>query len=70
MERQIAMLVEARKDKELSQSQVSKILNISEKTLSLYENCHRDIPLKVFYKLCLIYEVSADYILGINKQQK
>ena len=63
MEKICAMLAEARTDKGITAEEASKLLGISKKTLSLYENNHRNIPLNIFYKMCILYDVSADYIL-------
>lgn len=52
-----------REDRELTQSDVSKILNISQVAYSYYELNKRGIPLESLCKLADYYNVSLDYIL-------
>lgn len=52
-----------REDRDLTQSQVSKILNISQVAYSYYELNKRSIPLDSLCKLADFYNVSVDYIL-------
>jgi transcriptional regulator with XRE-family HTH domain len=53
-----------REDSDLTQVQISKILNISQRAYSHYENGTRDIPTDILIKLADYYNVSTDYILG------
>ncbi|MBQ0083701.1 MAG: helix-turn-helix transcriptional regulator [Clostridiales bacterium] len=59
-----------REDHDLNQTQVAKILNMSQTGYSKYETGENDIPTAVLIKLSLFYNTSVDYILGItdNKQ--
>lgn len=52
-----------REDRDLTQSEVSKILNISQVAYSYYELNKRSIPLDSLCKLADFYNVSTDYIL-------
>jgi len=52
-----------REDRDLTQSQVSKLLNISQVAYSYYELNKRSIPLESLCKLADFYKVSTDYIL-------
>ena len=52
-----------REDRDLTQSQVSKLLNISQVAYSYYELNKRSIPLDSLCKLADFYNVSVDYIL-------
>lgn len=52
-----------REDRDLTQSQVSKLLNISQVAYSYYELNRRSIPLESLCKLADFYNVSVDYIL-------
>ena len=59
-------ITEAIKDSEYTQKAIAKILNISEGNIS---NCKKGINLpsiEILYKLCLILNVSADYLLGLE----
>lgn len=59
-----------REDKELTQSEVSKILNISQVAYSYYELNKRGIPLESLCKLADYYNVSLDYILYRTDKKK
>lgn len=52
-----------REDRDLTQSEVCKILNISQVAYSYYELNKRNIPLDSLCKLADFYEVSVDYLL-------
>ena len=53
-----------REDLDMSQQDLAKILNISQRTLSHYELGTRDSPLKMLIDLADYYQCSTDYILG------
>ncbi len=55
-----------REDKDLSQKQLSEILNVSQATYSRYESGYLDIPSEALIKLAKFYKTSADYILGLS----
>ncbi|MCQ2462655.1 MAG: helix-turn-helix transcriptional regulator [Clostridia bacterium] len=54
-----------REDNDLTQKEVSKILNCSQQVYSNYELGQRDIPTDILIKLSLFYHVTTDYILGL-----
>ncbi len=54
-----------REDRDLTQKEIAKILNIKQNTYSQYEVGKRQIPTDAIIKLCLFYNISADYILGL-----
>lgn len=56
-----------RQDRDLTQTQIAKILNVSQITYSQYERGTRGLPLEHLKTLCLFYNVQSDYILGIPK---
>lgn len=64
------ILKNLREDKDLTQTQIAKILNCKQNTYAQYELGTRQIPLQSLIKLCLFYGVSADYILGLPKGLK
>lgn len=55
-----------REDRNLSQREVSKILNCSQQVYSNYELGQRDIPTAILIKLSRYYNVSVDFILGLT----
>lgn len=53
-----------REDADLTQNDVGKAINISQRAYSYYENGQRLIPPTVLCSLAELYGVSVDYILG------
>lgn len=53
-----------REDKDLNQTEVAKMLNMSQTGYSKYETGENDIPTLVLIKLADFYNVSTDYILN------
>lgn len=60
-------LKELREDRDLTQQQIANILECKQNTYQQYETEKRQIPLHSLKKLCLYYNVSADYILELPK---
>ncbi len=56
---------ELREDNDYTQEQIAKILNCKQITYHQYESGKRQIPLEALKKLCIFYNVSADYILEL-----
>lgn len=63
-------LVSVRKSKGLTQQDVADIIGISRAALSYYEKGERTIDVEVLYKLCSLYKISADYLLGMKSTPK
>ena len=63
-----------REDHDLSQTSISKMLNISQVAYSYYEFEKREIPLNLLCKLADFYNTSVDYLLyrtnNINPYKK
>ena len=59
-------LRELREDKDLTQSQISKYLNMSQTGYSKYETGENDVPTKILIRLALFYNTSTDYILELT----
>ena len=57
-------LRDLREDKELSQTQLAKILGMSQTGYSKYETGENDVPTQILIKLADFYDTSVDYILG------
>ena len=53
-----------REDKDLTQTQVAKMLGMSQTGYSKYETGENDIPTAVLIKLARFYRTSVDYLLG------
>ena len=57
-----------REDNDLNQTEIAKVLNVSQTTYSRYESGILDVPISALIKLAIFYETSIDYIVGlINK---
>ncbi len=53
-----------REDKDLTQTQMGKILSCSQRVYSNYERGDIDIPTQILIKLADHHGVSVDYLLG------
>ncbi len=59
-----------REDADMTQVQIAKILNCSQRVYSNYERGDIDIPTEILIKLANYHDVSVDYILGrTNKRE-
>ena len=57
-----------REDHDLTQREISQILNISQVAYSYYEINKRNIPLELLSKLADYYNTSVDYLLGLTNE--
>ncbi len=57
-----------REDRDMTQTDVAKILNTSQTVYSRYERNERLLPTDMLIILCKYYRVSADYVLGLSKE--
>lgn len=53
-----------REDKDLTQTQMGKILSCSQRVYSNYERGDIDIPTTILIKIADFHNVSVDYLLG------
>ncbi|NCC87747.1 MAG: XRE family transcriptional regulator [Clostridia bacterium] len=65
MKTYIEVIRELREDKDLSQSDVAKVLGTTQQVYSRYETGQNELPIRHLIKLCKFYKVSADFILSI-----
>ena len=56
-------LKDLREDKDLTQAEISKLLNISQVAYSYYELNRRNVPIEILVKLADFYHTSVDYLL-------
>lgn len=54
-------------DADKSQKEIADILKTGQSYYAKYENGHRSLPIERLRELCVYYNVSADYILGLPK---
>lgn len=59
-----------REDRDLNQTQVARILGMSQTGYSKYETGENDLPTSVLIKLAEFYGVSIDYILNQTDNPK
>ena len=59
-----------REDADITQSEISRYLNISQVAYSYYELGKRKIPLELLCKLADYYNTSVDYLLYRTNQKK
>lgn len=59
-----------REDNDLTQTQVAKMLGISQTGYSKYETGENDIPTYVLIKLSDFYNTSVDYLLGLTDEMR
>ncbi len=57
---------ELREGAKYTQEYVASYLGISQTMYARYERAANELPLRHFIKLCKLYNVSADYILGME----
>ena len=57
-----------REDRDLTQRELAETLHCSQQVYSNYELGQRDIPTDVLIKLSKFYNVSTDYILGLQEK--
>ncbi len=56
-----------RKGLKLSQTELAERLNVSQDTVSLWENNKSKPDADTIIKLCKIFDTSADYLLGLTE---
>lgn len=59
-----------REDRDLNQTQIAKILGMSQTGYSKYETGENDLPTAVLINLARFYGTSIDYILGETDETK
>lgn len=57
---------ELRNERNLTQTELAKLLNTTQKSISKYEIESIDISTETLKRLCQIFNVTADYIIGIS----
>lgn len=60
----IKRIRDLREDSDLTQAQVAKYLGTSQTMYARYERGANELPIRHLMKLCDLYNVSSDYILG------
>ncbi len=55
-----------REDKDMNQTQMAKILNMSQTGYSKYETGENDIPTAILISLAEFHKTNVDYLLGLT----
>lgn len=63
-------LRDLREDKDMNQTQIAKVLGMSQTGYSKYETGENDIPTTILIKLARFYNTSIDYLLGETNDPK
>lgn len=58
------ILSELRKEKGFTRNELAEKLNVSVRLIGYWENGERECSLDTLIKICNLFEVSADYLLG------
>lgn len=59
-----------REDHDWNQTEVAKMLNMSQTGYSKYETGENDIPTRILIELANIYDISIDYLLSQTDNPK
>ena len=57
---------ELREDRDLTQLQLAETLGITQRVVSYYEKNQREIPINVLVKYAEYFNVTLDYICGLE----
>lgn len=63
-------LRDLREDRDMNQTQIAKMLGMSQTGYSKYETGENDIPTAILIKLAKFYNTSIDYLLGETDNPK
>lgn len=59
-----------REDNDLTQQKVAEVLGTSQTMYARYERGANELPIHHLITLCRLYNVSADYFLGLSNKIK
>lgn len=59
-------LKESRKAAGYTQAEIAKIMNMTQQQYSRFENGIFELNYAQIIKLCNLYDISADYLFGLN----
>ena len=59
-------LKELRTERGLGQNSLANTLGLSNASISYWETCKQEPPVGALYKLAVSFEVTADYLLGLE----
>jgi transcriptional regulator with XRE-family HTH domain len=59
-----------REDRDLTQAEIGRAINVPQRTYAYYESGQRMIPPQVLIALAKFYGTSVDYLLGLTDQRE
>ncbi len=67
MENYVKNIRDLREDNDKTQQEIADVLGTSQTMYARYERGANELPIRHLILLCKYYNVSADYILGLEK---
>lgn len=61
---------ELREEKELTQTELAKAVNITQRNISFYETGTNQPDIKTIIALAKFFNVTTDYLLGVSNKRK
>ncbi len=55
-----------REDADMNQTEMGKILSVSQNAISKYEKAERNVPIEIIIKYASYFNVTSDWLLGID----
>lgn len=68
MENYGTRLKQARKSKGYTQAEIAKIMNVPQQNWQRYESGTLDLKMSTIYRICQALNISADWLLGLDKE--
>lgn len=65
----VKIIRDLREDNDLTQAQIAEYLGTSQTMYARYERGANEMPIRHLVRLCDLYHVSADYLLGRTTQK-
>ncbi|HIT05854.1 MAG TPA: helix-turn-helix transcriptional regulator [Candidatus Scybalocola faecipullorum] len=66
----IQIIRELREDSDRTQQEIADYLGTSQTMYARYERGANELPIRHLISLCKLYDVSADYILGLSQRKR
>lgn len=62
-------ILELRKEKKMTQPQLAALVNASRQSIGKWENGDIDLNTDAIARLCVVFNVTADYLLGLSSRR-
>lgn len=62
-------ILELRKEKKMTQPQLAALVNASRQSIGKWETGAIDLNTDVIARLCVVFNVTADYLLGLSSRR-